>query len=128
MVQRIAPSRGLASQAQKQGDLIMCDRCPIVASFDAAEKFIGEYAELHEDPEANLGIIALNRACTERVREVHPCPGPNLDRNGNIHCPLAMIISDAFTMSAYRPAIRPAIAIEKLADGEVDDSQSGQYL
>lgn len=33
----------------------MCDHlCPIITAFDAAKKVIGDYTELHEDPEANL--------------------------------------------------------------------------
>ena len=81
----------------------MCDHlCPIVAAFDAAEKLIGDYAELHEDPKSSLGILAVNRACAERAQDAYPCPGPNLDSNGNVHCPLSTTIGDVFAMAAYR--------------------------
>ena len=59
----------------------MCDHlCPVMVSFDAAEKLIGDFAELHEDPKANLGIIAISRRTAELVRDSYPCPGPGLDR------------------------------------------------
>lgn len=63
--------------------------CPIIATFDATEKIITDYAEVHEDPKTNLGVLALNRLCVERMQEAYPCPGPNLDRDGNIHVPWA---------------------------------------
>ena len=70
----------------------MCDHlCPIIATFDVAEQLIGEFAELQEDPKANLGVIAINRACAARVQEAYPCPGPNLDSTNNVHCPLSPI-------------------------------------
>lgn len=105
----------------------MCDLCPIIATFDAAEKFIGEYSELHEDPQTNLGLIALNRACAERVQEAYSCPGPNLDSNGNIHCPLLAMFGDAFGMSAYRSHPGLMIPPEKVAGGETD-TPTGQML
>ena len=107
----------------------MCeDRlCPITASFDAAEKLIGDYAGLHEDPKTNLGLIAINRRSAERVQEAYPCPGPNLDQNGNIHCPLSAVISDAFALSIYRANPAMAIPPEKVVDVETDRA-TGQYL
>ena len=104
----------------------MCDLCPIIATFDAAEKFIGDYAELHEEPKANLGIIAINRRCAQRVQEAYPCPGPNMDEKGNIHCPLSTMIGDAFAMSAYRPH-PAAIPPEKVVDAQTGAS-TGAYL
>lgn len=105
----------------------MCDHlCPIIASFDAAEKVIAEYAELHEDPKSNLGIIAINRRCAEQIQEIHPCPGPSENHNGNVHCPLSGMIGDAYALAAYRPA--PAlIPPEKVVDATADKA-TGQYL
>jgi hypothetical protein len=105
-----------------------CDTrlCPITASFDAAERVIGDYAELHEDPRANLGIIAINRRCAARVQETYPCPGRNRDSNGNIHCPLSGMIGDAWAMTAYRVA-PTMIPPEKVVDGDTGKSM-GQFL
>src|SRR5258708_33011362 len=100
--------------------------CPIIATFDVAEKLIGDYAELHEDPRANLGIIAMNRRCAVRVQEAYPCPGPNLDQNGNVHCPLSATISDAYALSAFRAA-PTMIPPEKVVDGDTGKS-TGQFL
>jgi hypothetical protein len=106
----------------------MCDTglCPITASFDAAEKFIGNHADIHEDPAQKLGVIVLNRRCAELVREMYPCPGANLDRNGNIHCPLSAVISDTFVMATY-PTGQLLISPDKVAGGETDRT-TGQFL
>lgn len=104
-----------------------CDLCPVIASFDAAEKLLTvDFADLHEDPRVSLGVIAMNRTCAERVQEAYPCPGPNMDSNGNIHCPLSAVISDAYAMSSYRPA-PSMIPPEKVVDGETDRS-TGAFL
>jgi hypothetical protein len=100
--------------------------CPIIASFDAAEKLIADYADIHQDATANLGTIAINRRCAELVRDSYPCSGPNQDTNGNVHCPLSAMIGDAFAMSVYRPH-PPAIPPEKVVSAETDRT-TGQFL
>jgi len=106
----------------------MCDHlCPIVAGFNAAEKFIGDHADLHEDPATNLGVITLNRRSIERAQEAYPCPGPNLDQNGNVHCPLGAMSGDVFALAVYRPQPGLMIAPEKVAGADTDHA-TGQFL
>jgi hypothetical protein len=100
--------------SDENGELRMCDGrlCPIIATFDAAENFIGDYADVQEEPEANLGVIKINRKYAERVQEVYPCRGPNMDMHGSVHCPLSTMIGDAFQMAAYPFAPRTDSARE----------------
>jgi hypothetical protein len=43
--------------------------CPIIASFDAADKLLDAFEDIHEEPYVSRGLIAINRRCAEIVRE-----------------------------------------------------------
>lgn len=105
----------------------MCNHlCPIIVSFDAAEKLVDEYAELHEAADSVRGTLTINRRAAELVQAVHPCDGPVTNERGFVACPLSAVISDTFSMAAYRPH-PSAIPPEKVIENE-RATQTGQYL
>ena len=100
--------------------------CPIIASFDAADKLLDDFEDIHEEPDVSRGLIAINRRCAEIVREAYPCDGPARNERGCIQCPLAALLNDVYGLVAYKshPTIIPP---EKVIAAE-RDRQTGQYL
>ena len=105
----------------------MCDHlCPIMTCFAATGEILDDFGDLHSEPRKARGYLALNKKVAEEVRASYPCDGPNLDQNGNVHCPLSALISDVFSMSAYQ--FHPlAVDPEKLIDAD-RKSITGAYL
>ncbi len=95
-------------------------------SFDAAEKLVDDYAELHEAADSVRGVVTVNRRATELVQATHPCDGSVTNVRGFVACPLSAMISDAFSMAAYRP-MPSAIPPEKVVENQRDMS-TGAYL
>jgi hypothetical protein len=103
------------------------DRCPLVASFDAADQMLSEFEQVHESPEVSRAEIAVHRRAAEIVRQSYPCPGPVAGEDGRVRCPLSGFIGDVFQMAAWRVNPPMQIAVEKVIPGR-EDKTTGQFL
>ncbi len=107
---------------------MVCEKCPMVAVLDAAEKLAS--TTNHKDFQRAIGGITLTRKSLEIIYGGLGCEGPAINQNNQKDCPLRESVYGARSMGTGPWQENQFIVpLEDLTEHKTSDiNKPGQYL
>lgn len=106
-----------------------CQNCPQAAMYDAARELLDKYRDKHETPDESEALIDFNLAAFRAVSSRLDCPGPEVDKDSDMACPIAQTAINAQTQALVRPHMTAyAVKLSELVSTDDKSREHGQYL